>query len=635
MRILLLTGLVLFAGIAQGATSAQRSLFLDTLAAAEQGRLADESAARRQLQDYPLYDYLTAADLRYRLRVSPARALDQRIQAFITEHPDLPPAQRLRSPWLASLARRGRWQTLLDNSNDDDGTRTQCRIVHARTVLGDNPRADALALWRVGHSQPDACDPVFAWLENRGLLTADEIQRRARLALLDGQYGLVRYLSGKLPDTRAATLDDWLAIAQNPSRLRSRRNLDGDIAVHAFKRLARSDLDSAAVLMPALVERLGLDAAQHYQMQRFVALLYAQNHEPEALAWFARIDHARMADDEHALGWEIRAAIYQQRWPLVVQAIRNLPADIAADEEWQYWLARGLAESGNEDQAQPIYARLARERSYHGYLASDALGQDYSLNERPLADDDAARARVTARPALARARELRTLGMTYRANREWNQVIAGQDKPALAAAARIAHEWQWHSRAITTLAQSDYWDDLDIRYPLPYADAVRNAADRNGLTPAYVFAIMRTESLFQPGIRSSAGAVGLMQLLPGTARHVARNMGSGAPSPSRLDVPSVNIRLGSHYLRSMLARWGGNLAMATASYNAGPNRIARWLPAETMEPAIWIANIPYTETRNYVQRAMSHMTVFQDRLDGDIEPLDKRLDPVRPSYTNS
>jgi soluble lytic murein transglycosylase len=633
MRLFFMAGLLLVTTSVLAANPAQRAAFRDALAAAQQGRLDSQPGLRSQLQGYPLYDYLAAAELRYRLDTNANTALDARIQSFVNAHPDLPPAESLRRNWLPSLAQRNRWATLLDNTRDSDGSTATCRAVNARIKLGQAPVDAALDLWRVGRSQPDACDPVFAWLEQRGRLSPDEILHRARLAVLEGQYGLTRYLGRKLPDNLAARTDQWLGVAETPANLSySQPGLDGDIAVYAFKRLALRDLDKAADLLSPLAARLNLDATQSHEMKRYVALLYAQEYKPQALLWFARMDHARMSDDEHALGWEIRAAVYQQRWPLVVDAINDLPPALADEEEWRYWHARALEAMGRTQQARAIYAPLARERSYHGYLAADALNQEYSLNENPLRIDSGARGRVEADPALARARELRALGMDHQAGLEWNVVIDDLDQAGLAQAARIAHEWGWHSRAIITLAKADYWDDLDIRYPTPYDQAVRQFANDNDLDPAYVFAIMRTESLFQPEIRSSAGAVGLMQLLPGTARLVARKTGAARPSSSALTVPEINIQLGSGYLAQMLDRWDGNIAMASASYNAGPQRIQRWLPAETMDPTIWIANIPYTETRNYVQRAMSHMTVFQARLSERIEPLDQRIDDVEPSY---
>lgn len=633
MRVFVLSALLLMAATASAATDNQRQAFLDALKAAQRGQIDSVSQEVADLRDYPLYDYLAAADLRYRIRHAPGADTDRRVARFIAQHPDLPPAQRLRGPWLSSLADRDQWQAVVKHTRPDDGTGAQCRALNARIQLGQKPRQEALTTYNVGKSQPDACDPVFAWLKSQGELTRAVVRKRAHKAIIAGHSGLARYLSRRMPGDGAPRIERWLSVVGTPSSLtNTSSDLDGDVAVYAFKQLALRDLDHAADLLDPLVSRLHLNKAQRYQMRRYVALLYAEDHQPEALLWFARIDHHRMTDDDHALGWEIRAAIYQQRWPLVIDAIRELPSQTAQEEEWRYWLARGLEATGEQSRARPIYAGLARKRSYYGYLAADRLGQSYSLNERAVADNPTVMARLKAQPAAARAHELHILGKVYAANREWSTLTDDLDSAALAQAARLAYQWQWYSRAIITLAKADYWDDLDIRYPTPHADTVADAASANDLDPAYVMAIIRTESLFQANAHSPAGARGLMQLMPGTARHVARDLGQSAPTASRLNNPGVNIPLGSHYLRQMLDNWDDNIALATASYNAGPRKIAQWLPATEMPADIWIANIPYTETRDYVRRAMSHMTVFQDRLQESIVPLDQRIADIKPDY---
>lgn len=619
---------------ANNALAQQRLLFPAVLAAARNGTLAANDPRLDTLRDYPLFQYIEAAELRHQIKAAPGSRLDRRVAAFIDANPDLPPAQRLRDPWLETLGKRGRWQLVLNYTKPDDDTADRCRAVHARIALNQSPKNAALALWRVGRSQPDTCNPVFAWLDRQGLLTATEILHRARLSLLSGQYGMVRYLAGKLPDEQAAKTRKWLDVAQSATALRTVRTLPDDILVYAFKRYALRDWEAAARLYSQLVKRLQPGAQARYEMTSYIALLFAQDQKPEALLWFARLDQQRM--DDHTRGWEVRAAIWQRRWPLVINAIRDMPASQANEEEWQYWLGRALLTTDQAQKATPILQQLATHRSYYGYLAADLLGRQYNFNERPLPPKPQARARVLALPALARASELHQLGWNWRFRLEWNEVIDDLNQIELREAARIAFQRGWYSRAIITLARGDYWDALDIRYPTPHLDTIRREARATGLDPAYVLAIMRTESLFQPAVRSGAGAIGLMQLMPGTARLVARRNNWPTPSRSSLLRPAVNIRLGTRYLQRMKAEFGSNLALATAAYNAGPNAVKRWLPAAgSVPPAIWISNISYTETRQYVERVMSHMTVFQHRLREDVVPLEKRLAAVQPrvAYT--
>lgn len=611
---------------------AQRDDFRLLLDAAERGRLAGYDTALARLGDYPLRPYLIAADLNWRMRHTGETGLDAKIRGFIDAHPGLPPADALRQRWLHDLAARKRWDAVLAYLRPGDDTELQCLATTARIRGEAAPESElieqGLAFWRRGRSQPDTCDAVFAWLEKRDALTAGEIRHRAKLAIENGNYGLAGYLARKLPSDAADEVRRWLRIVRRPDELRRVQRLDPEIALIAFRRLALRDPETAAGLQPALAERLDLDAGRRDEMRRLIALLYAQDHDVRALDWFRRLPEESL--DAAARGWRIRSALFHGRWQLALDWIEALPPHEREEEEWRYWRGRALAALEREDEAQAVFAALAGERSYHGYLAADALGLPYSLNRRPLEADAAIREDLLSRyPGIRRARELYALEMRGDARKEWRTIIAELSPAELRQAALLAHEWQWHERAIITLVNADYWDDLDIRYPLPYLDAVNHAAETTGLDPAYILAIIRTESLFALDARSPAGALGLMQLMPGTARQVAH--GLAAPGAGDLLDPGTAIRLGSHYLRKLHDRFDGHPALVSAAYNAGPTRVRRWLPERSVPADLWIANIPYTETRQYVQRAMSHMTVFEARLDKPVSRLSQRLPPTSGS----
>lgn len=634
MRVLILLMLLPLSALAQSNNlEAQRANFEPLLNAAEQGRLQSHPESVAALADYPLYDYLAAADLVWRLRNTPSSALDRQIKEFISRHPRFPPASSLRSRWIYSLAGRGQWRDVKRLTADSSDTSMQCLNVRARIALDQTSglAKQAADLWLVGKSQPDACDAVFAWMKSQGQLTQARIQERARLAVVERRGGLATYLAKKLDGPARDTVQRWVALLNSPVDIKFVPALDRDVAVAVFKRLASQDVDTAAELQPKLSERLRLGPDQVYEMRRYLGLLYAQNHRPEALAWFERMDDTRM--DTYSRAWRIRCALLYERWALALAWIENLPAEEAKEEAWRYWQARALGELGREQEAAAGFAQLAGERSYYGYLSADQIGAGYSFNSQPLISQASLAVQLAADPAVARARELQSLGMTTAANREWYLVTQSLSAPMLQEAALLAHQWQWYSQAIITLAKSDYWDDLDIRYPLLYTDLVGQYAGRNQLDPAYVLSIIRTESLFMPTVHSPANAVGLMQLLPATARSVAKKIGAPRPSTSDLEEPERNIPLGTNYLRQQLDRFDNNLALASAAYNAGPHRVSRWLK-EVKNPVaadIWVENIPYNETRGYVQRAMSHMTVFQARLGQDITRVSQRIAPISPN----
>src|SRR5690625_3322005 len=263
MRAFILTTLLLLTGLSFSVSAAvsdsARSDFLTALKAAKRGQLKPGSAKVRALRSYPLYNYLIAAQLHHELNAHPGTALDKKIATFVTNHPHLPPATRLRGAWLKSLAKRQHWSQVVKYTQDSDGTNAQCRAVHAAIELGQNPTSRALALYSVGKSQPSSCDPVFAWLAVSGHLTDRVIRERAHKAILNGQPGLAHYLAKKLSGADKAVVEKWVTLARNPSRLaNASAGLDGDVAVYVFKKLALRDEDRAGALIKPLVARLGL-----------------------------------------------------------------------------------------------------------------------------------------------------------------------------------------------------------------------------------------------------------------------------------------------------------------------------------------------------------------------------------------
>lgn len=430
-RTVLQTCLIAVALLATGqslaASDAQRRDFKKALSAARQGNLASQSGLTRRLRDYPLYPYLQAIQLQAELSHGSSEDLDERIAAYLTRHARLAPNKQLRSAWFDSLAQRDQWQKIIDYTPASADTRQRCQVLQARIKQGAQPAEQARRLYAVGHSQPKACDPVFDWLEKSGNLTDWTIKRRAQKAIVNGQTSLASYLARQASGQTAAQIRQWVDLINTPTKLvRATPDLNGDVAVQAFKQLALGDVDQAARRLQPLVRRLNLDAKQRQAMQRYVALLYAQDQRPEAMLWFARLNHSQLnkADDDHALGWEARAAIYQQRWPLVRHAIDHMPTKMAREEIWQYWKARALANTGHKQQARAIFKRVAGKRSFYGYLAADILGRDYELNERPVtAGDKKAYQRVKSHPALQRAYEAYKQGLDGYAYLEWNQLL--------------------------------------------------------------------------------------------------------------------------------------------------------------------------------------------------------------------
>jgi soluble lytic murein transglycosylase len=153
--------------------------------------------------------------------------------------------------------------------------------------------------------------------------------------------------------------------------------------------------------------------------------------------------------------------------------------------------------------------------------------------------------------------------------------------------------------------------DMELLYPLPYVDEVASAAKEFSLDPYFIYAVMRTESFFMPEIQSGAGAVGLLQLMPGTAQVVAKGLGY-SPEEINLANPRINIRLGAAFLRQLINRFGGDQMRAVLAYNGGPTRVAKWTRTfESLPVDLFVEAVPLDETREYGRKVLAAMAVYR------------------------
>ena len=330
----------------------------------------------------------------------------------------------------------------------------------------------------------------------------------------------------------------------------------------------------------------------------------------------------------------MRAALWSKDFGKALEWTEQMTPSLAAQPRWRYWHARAIAATAGADAAAPLFAEIAGLRDYYGYLAADRLHQSYNLNIRPSADDAQLQAALAAEPGLIRAHALFDCDMADDAGAEWSAVIAAE-KPALKVqAARLASRWGWYAQSIATLAQAEDWDDVQLRYPRPYGEVIAQASKLTQVPADWILALIRQESLFRKDAVSRADARGLMQMQPATADLVARRWHLPAPKRDSLFDPTVAVRLGAAYLRELLDRYGNQLDLSLAAYNAGPISVARWLPPRSLDADVWIENIPYAETRGYVQHVLEHIVAYAVMRDAEPPRLSTLLPPVAPAAGN-
>jgi soluble lytic murein transglycosylase-like protein len=270
------------------------------------------------------------------------------------------------------------------------------------------------------------------------------------------------------------------------------------------------------------------------------------------------------------------------------------------------------------------WSSIAAERQYYGFLAAEALGKAPALNyqssrpERPQLDA------LQQRPAMLRIAELYALGDRSNARREWNFLLPRLDAQTRLVAPYVLADIGWTDLSVISAGKMpELKDDLTLRFPSPYTPTFAKESKATTIPIGFLYGIARQESAFGPTARSPVGALGLMQLMPATAAATARAMGEPAPGTTALFEPDVNVHIASRHLAELLERYDGNRVLAAAAYNAGANRVDRWLRDRPARPAdVWIESIPFAETRDYVQNVMAFSYIYGQRLGHPTKFLD-------------
>lgn len=604
----------------------------------EQFKTAWEAAGRgdhdsfrklaRGMEGYLLYPYLQYEDYRNRRR---SVAVDE-MADFLAAHLDWAFTPGLRNAWLKSLAERKRWADLVAWSDGVDDTVIRCQRVRGQIILKqtDGVMAEAQKLWTVGKSQPDECDPVFAWLVKNDGVSESLAWDRIRLAIEAGNRSLAGYLGRFVPDDQRRWLDDWRELSRNNyARLdRARRWPDNEVTrmltSASLLRLARNDAGSATEKFDALDGHFQWADSRRATLLHDIALYSAVEMNEDTTANMLRVPF--IYRDSQLLEWWTRFLLAQQDWPEVVNVIGQMAEDTRNDDRWRYWLAQAELRSGQVKPPSPLLEELAGRANYYGFLAADELGLDYNICPGQADVDDGEIDRVASIEGFRRALELRRAGLDNWAISEWALAAARVPVADLKAVAALAIREGWYDRAIFALGNSGDLNLYDWRFPLAWQADITGAARKNQLDPAWVYGTIRSESAMLQTARSSANAIGLMQVTPGTGRRTAKKHGLPWNGVAQLKTVDGNLSIGTAYMSDLLQDFQQNPVLVSGAYNAGPRAVQRWLDSRPRgEAAIWIETLPYFETRDYIPRVLAFTTIYDWRLGGKVKRISDRM----------
>ncbi|MEH6651284.1 MAG: transglycosylase SLT domain-containing protein [Motiliproteus sp.] len=599
----------------------QRAQYQQARGALQQKNFKTASPLIKQLKQYPLYSYLI-----YQRHLLQLEQLNSKKMAqFDDNFADSPLPYRLHRSWLSHLAKQKQWDLFLKEFRPEIANTTlQCQQLWGLLQTGHPEQAfsQVAPLWLHGSSRPKACDELFnAWI-NRGDFSEQHAWDRFWLALDRNNAKLANYLTRYLEQPqRQKIAKQALWLHKNPKQLAKVKlnpNTQGydQLVVHSINRLGRRDPTLALAQLERFSPSLNLPEQELQKLQRRFSLRLLKRYQPPHDAMIQQLNPKQ--DDAELTEWQLRNSILQQDWQIVDQQLAQLPLATRSKDRWRYWQARALTSQTKpaaHDRAAQIYAELAQNRSFYGFMAADKLGSEYQLNNQPHSISQTELEQSSQHPGVIRARELFHHQQRTEARREWRKASQDFDSQQHHLAGQWAKQWGWHGQAIRSAISARQWNDLLLRFPLAYNPETADSAELNNIEQSWILAITRQESAFTPDARSHAGATGLMQLMPATAKETARKAKIRYRGSQQLIDPELNLKLGSSYLARLSRRYEGNRVLASAAYNAGPHRVNGWLKLRSDLPAdIWIETIPFDETRNYVQNVLSFAVIYSDLL---------------------
>ena len=582
----------------------------------------------------PLGGHVLAPYLEYwRLKLRLEDTPDAEVRAFLQREAGSYVAERLRAAWLKELGKRADWQSFdqeLPLLAQDD-LELRCYGWLSRLARGDDGAfEEAKAIWLEPRELSNGCNALVDRMLGAQRISVDDVWRRVRVLFENGQLGAARRTLAYLP--AGETHDEWQLnqaatapknfLASPPRSLE--RRAAREMAVFALLRFGRSEPEAAMeVLRGKLGERFPAQDVKY--LWGWLAYEGARRLLPAAHQWYRLADDAVLNDEQ--LAWKARAALRAADWQAVRDAVDRMSVSARQDPAWTYWYGRALATQGRDDGARAYFLRISGQPNFYGLLAAEELGAMAGVPEPFHVASEAEIAAAGANPGLSRALELYRLDLRPEATREWVFTIRGMDDAQLLAAAELAHRAGIFDRAINTADRTLSAHNYKVRFLAPFKEVFNEYARIFGLEEAWVLGLVRQESRFIVKAKSSAGAQGLMQLMPATARWVAKRNGLTDFSPARVAEVPINVALGTGYLKMVLDDLG-HPVLASAAYNAGPGRARRWRDARPLEGAIYAETIPFNETRDYVKKVMANTMYYSQLIGGKLVPLKDRLGQI-------
>lgn len=612
--------------------------FNDALRAANAGNISLLQQYQSSMQNDVLGYYPEYWLLNNNLASQPASAIIN----FAQRYPNSAMAEKLAADYVEEKVKQADFATaqpVLQYVTNADRAET-CAMAQVRAKSGDSlVYAEFKDVWLTTNSQPDSCTGLGRMMLSSPLMTQDDRHQRMWGQLRAGQSGQAIATAQTIGVN--INLSQLNTIQANPlNYLWSAPKAtaeDHAYLIYAMGRLADSDLNGAISSVKRAAEGTPADVQKAlYRSVGYIGgtTVMKNNFNREVLNYLDLSYGLPFSAEEAEI--YARQAIRFGAWESVIRAIDAMSVSQKQEDRWQYWLARASEQRGDASSkraAKEIYRKLAVGDDYHNLLARDKIGQSYNnipSNVQPSSQDAQ---RLSQDIHFSRAFALRNINASDSyINREWNwavrQAYLKHDDGMILAAAKRATDMGWYDRAIYAADRTTKQHNYALRYAMPHQNYVVSHSRNAGIDPAWAYGLMRQESRFVTSARSHVGAGGLMQIMPDTAKLVARQMGESY-NPAALTDMNTNIRYGTFYLSMIQRQLSNSPVLATAGYNAGPNRARRWQPEyQAIAADQYTESIPLTETRDYVKHVMTNATHYGLLLGQGPQSIEKRMQMI-------
>lgn len=608
MKTLLLKIFLLLTVVNANALTTQQTAFKKLYAKALKGDEKAVIAGKKQLKGYRLNHYLDYALIKAKMPQLPKAE----IKTFNSKHKNSPLVEALDKMLIYEMGKQSQWSDYLKRyKNNRQSQRMHCWYLQARIDTKKHkglPQAIS-DFWMNGLSLPDACNPVFTWWESKGHLTDALIGQRIKLAYKINNAATVGYLSGKMKK-RPLWVDQALILMRDPiaglkQALKWNENADNRELVYIkAKATGQKQPDNMYKIWPQLEQHFKFSPEQKAKVERNIALFAATDYLPFTVSAMNALPDAQ--HDSQIYAWKTRYYLYNNDWPNVLKTIQSMPEFQRNKDSWKYWLARAKAKTGNKTEAKSLFTKLALKSNYYGFLAADHMRLPYEI-----CNEDIAATPIAKLPeSLEIAFELFALDMIKEARKEWiigyRQLSTGERR----ALADMAYQKGWYNKVSAIMGALGLWKNYKLRYPLAYKSEITKLAHKQNLLPQWIMSIITQESAWQTDAISRADARGLMQIIHPTAERLSKKLGLNYWGKPQLHDANFNLRLGIFYQRQLFDQFSNHPLLALASYNAGESKAKDWLKGFPTAPDIWAETIPYMETRDYITKILTNITIY-------------------------